>query len=188
MDPTALSILDAARDLGVIVESVRSFRRYYGPVPPPDAKSVLFRKVLANDAIEQVLEGPLSLAHLTVGAPYHFQRITVPLRDLDETALEKLSRAGQLSLNRAEMQAIQQHFRDLGREPTDIELETLAQTWSEHCSHKTLKGQIDFEGRRIDNLLKETIFKAYYRIFVVVSVPMTRCVSGFEANAGVVAF
>ena len=47
------------------------------------------------------------------------------------------------------MQTIQAHFRDLGRDPTDVELETLAQTWSEHCSHKTLKGRIDFDGRRI---------------------------------------
>ncbi len=187
MDPTALSIIDAARDLGVPVESVRSFRRYFGPVPAPKVKDVLFRKVLANDAIEQVLEGPLSLDHLSVGKPYHFQLITVPLRGLDDAALEKLSRDGQLALNRAEMQTIQQHFRDLGREPTDIELETLAQTWSEHCSHKTLKGQIDFEGRRIDNLLKETIFGATQEIRRRLGAD-DWCVSVFEDNAGIVRF
>ena len=33
--------------------------------------------------------------------------------------------------------------------PTDCELETLAQTWSEHCSHKTLRGRISF--RRADD-------------------------------------
>ncbi len=58
------------------------------------------------------------------------------------------------------MKAIQQHFAGLGRDPTDCELETLAQTWSEHCSHKTLRGRIEFEGRTIDNLLKQTIFAA----------------------------
>ena len=59
-------------------------------------------------------------------------------------------------------------FAKLDRDPTDAELETIAQTWSEHCSHKTLKGPIDFtetidgkpRTRRIDNLLKETIFGA----------------------------
>ena len=86
------------------------------------------------------------------------------LRELDDAGLEKISREGGLALNLAEMQAIQDHFRALGREPTDVELETLAQTWSEHCSHKTLKGQIDFDGRRIDNLLKETIFAATQEI------------------------
>ena len=43
------------------------------------------------------------------------------------------------------MHAIQAHFQSLGREPTDIELETLAQTWSEHCSHKTLKGRVELK-------------------------------------------
>ena len=76
----------------------------------------------------------------------------------------RLSREGQLYLQLAEMQTIRQHFRDLGREPTDVELETIAQTWSEHCSHKTLAGRIayrDENGERMfENMLKETIFAA----------------------------
>ena len=47
-----------------------------------------------------------------------------------------------LALSLDEMKAVQAHFRELGRDPTDCELETIAQTWSEHCSHKTLKGTI----------------------------------------------
>ena len=66
------------------------------------------------------------------------------------------------------MRTIRDHFRGLGRDPTDCELETIAQTWSEHCSHKTLKGTIDYtetvdgrtQTRRYENLLKETIFAA----------------------------
>ncbi len=99
----------------------------------------------------------------------------------------KLSRDGQLSLNLAEMQAIQAHFREPGRDPTDVELETLAQTWSEHCSHKTLKGRIEFDGRRIDNLLKETIFGATQEIRRRLGAD-DWCVSVFEDNAGVVRF
>ena len=45
------------------------------------------------------------------------------------------------------MKAIQAYFREQDREPTDIELETLAQTWSEHCVHKTLKSAVDVEVR-----------------------------------------
>src|SRR5262249_27837695 len=148
MDPAALSVVDAARDLGITLESARSFRRYYrnGSVPEGRDRDVLFRRVLANEAVEQVVEGPFTLEHLTLGGTYTFQLVVVPMRELDEDALMKLSRDGQLSLNLAEMRAIQHHFRDQGRDPTDVELETLAQTWSEHCSHKTLKGQIDFDG------------------------------------------
>ena len=56
-----------------------------------------------------------------------------------------------------EMRAIRDHFAALGRDPTDAELETLAQTWSEHCSHKTLRGLIAFEGVLIDNLLRQSV-------------------------------
>ena len=64
----------------------------------------------------------------------------------NDRELIELSRAGQLALSLGEMKAIQQHFALLGRDPTDCELETLAQTWSEHCSHKTLRGRIAFQG------------------------------------------
>src|SRR5207247_4120521 len=106
------------------------------------------------------VSGPLTLDHLSLGTPYIFRLAMVPIRDLDDLALEKLSRSGQLALNLAEMKAIQAHFREQGREPTDVELETLAQTWSEHCSHKTLKGKSDFNGRRRDNMPEERMFGA----------------------------
>src|SRR5204863_3392606 len=92
----------------------------------------------------------------------------VLLRDLASSQLTKLSREGHLFLSLAEMQAIQAYYREQGREPTDIELETLAQTWSEHCVHKTLKSAVEVEvkdetgktigTRRYGNLIKETIF------------------------------
>src|SRR5262249_15417149 len=81
MDPVALSIVEAARDLGIRVESVRSFRRYFrGKAWSPGARGVLTRKVLANDSIEQVVEGPISMEHLTVGQPYRFRVVLVPIR------------------------------------------------------------------------------------------------------------
>jgi phosphoribosylformylglycinamidine synthase len=191
MDPAALSVVDAARDLGLPGVMARSFRRYYGPPLSPAAKAVLFHKVLANDAVEQVVEGPLTLEHLEFAAAYQFKRIIVPLRDLDDAALEKLSRAGQLSLSLAEMRTIQEHFREAGRDPTDVELETLAQTWSEHCSHKTLKGRVEFRDesgvRSYDNLLKETIFAATQEVRRRLGAD-DWCVSVFEDNAGVVRF
>lgn len=190
MDPTALSVVEAARELGITVDSVRSLRRYYGTPSPAlraEEKDVLFRKVLANEAIEQVVEGPLALDHLAVDRTYHFRLVTVSLRQLDDAALMKLSRDGQLSLSLGEMRTIQAHFHELGRDPTDVELETLAQTWSEHCSHKTLRGKIEFDGRIIDNLLKETIFGATQEIRRRLG-PDDWCVSVFEDNAGVVKF
>src|SRR5262249_48026585 len=156
---------------------------------PPAARDILFRKVLANEAIEQVVEGPLTLDHLSLGSPYSFRLVTVPVRALSDEALMELSRDGQLSLNLTELKAIRDHFPGLGRgrDPADDELGTLAQAGSEHCSHKTLKGQIDFDGRRIDNLLKETIFGATQEIRRRLGKD-DWCVSVFEDNAGVVRF
>jgi phosphoribosylformylglycinamidine synthase len=203
MDPVAGSVIDAARDLDIPLREARTFRRYY--IAPfasePGALMargddpvfrVILDKVLANDAIEHLVEGPLCEEHLTVGKPYKFRLLTVRLRELDDAGLEKLSRSGQLSLNLAEMKAIQAHFRQLDRDPSDVELETLAQTWSEHCSHKTLKGPIDFTGpdggsRRINNLLKETIFGATQEIRRRLGAD-DWMVSVFEDNAGVVRF
>jgi phosphoribosylformylglycinamidine synthase len=192
MDPAALSVVEAARALDIHIDQVRTFRRYFGPPLPPEPETVLFRKVLANEAIEQVVAGPLALEHLSIGSPYQFQLVTVPLRDLGDAALGKLSRDSQLSLSLAEMRTIQAHFRELGRDPTDAELETLAQTWSEHCSHKTLKGRIEFTDadgsvRRYDNLLKETIFAATQEIRRRLG-DADWCVSVFADNAGVVRF
>jgi phosphoribosylformylglycinamidine synthase subunit PurSL len=60
---------------------------------------------------------------------------------------------GPLALNLAYMKAIQKYFSDLGRSPTDIELESLAQTWSEHCKHTIFSDPIDED--------KEGLFKTY---------------------------
>ena len=165
MDPVAQTVLDTTRMLGLRVEAVRTFRRYYGPADAPAAdRDVLFRKVLANDAIEHVVAGPVKADHLALGSPYTFKLVAVPISQLDDAGLVKLSKDGQLACTLDEMRTIQAHFRTLGREPTDAELETIAQTWSEHCSHKTLKGTIRLtdrttgETRTYANLLKETVF------------------------------
>ncbi|MGL6097614.1 MAG: phosphoribosylformylglycinamidine synthase subunit PurS, partial [Fimbriiglobus sp.] len=99
MDPAADSVTRAARDLGVPVAEARTFRRYFGPADVPAAdRELLFRKVLANDAIEQVVAGPLRADHLAVGKPYTFKLVTVPVRDLDDAGLMTVSRDGTLAL------------------------------------------------------------------------------------------
>ena len=196
MDPVAESVLQASADLGVPVQQVRTFRRYYGPdgVPEQD-RDTLFRRVLANDAIEQVAVGALKADHLAVGRPYAFTLVTVPLRDLDDVGLMRVSKEGTLALTLEEMRQIQAHFREQGRDPTDCELETVAQTWSEHCSHKTLKGEVEYTEtingvttkKHFKNLLKETVFAATQAVRKQLGAD-DWCVSVFADNAGVVKF
>ena len=197
MDPVAQSTLKMLRDLKYDVDEVRTFRKYWirssvgvGAVD----KSIIQRicqKVLANDSIEQVVVGSLNLEQLAVGSPYQFKLTTVPIRDLDDESLMKLSKSGQLYLSIAEMQTVQEHFREQGRDPTDIELETIAQTWSEHCSHKTLGGKIEYRDengtRHFKSMLKETIFAATVQIRASLGQD-DWCVSVFKDNAGVVKF
>jgi phosphoribosylformylglycinamidine synthase len=180
-DPEAESALSLLRDLGYGVTNVRTIKTYRidGPV---SGLAGLIGRLLANDAVEQAIVGPLTLDRLGQGETYLFRRVEVPIRGLGDEQLMALSRSGQLSLSLAEMRAIRDHFASLGRDPTDCELETLAQTWSEHCSHKTLKGRIAFEGRTINNLLKETIFGATREL------ACDWLVSVFSDNAGVIRF
>jgi phosphoribosylformylglycinamidine synthase II len=117
---------------------------------------------------------------------------TVPLRKLSGEALKTLSRDRLLSLSLEEMEAIRTYFNSLGRDPTDAELETLAQTWSEHCVHKTLKGIIEYRenaagngnGKTVayDNLFKQTIMK------VTTDLAPSWCLSTFTDNAGIIEF
>ncbi len=192
MDPAAQSALAAIQDFELTATAVRTFRKYWiEGVGASDWKSFC-GKVLANDAIEQVIVGKLPFRQIELGSAYQFSRITVPIRELDEGGLKRLSREGQLYLQPAEMQTIQSHFRDLGRDPTDAELETLAQTWSEHCSHKTLGGRVAYRGpegeeQRFESLLKETIFAATRQIRRELG-EADWCVSVFEDNAGIVRF
>ena len=191
MDPVAGSTRQALRDLGLKIDDVRTLRKYWVARLDDASLDELCRRVLANDAIEHVHQGPLTLDHLDTGRPYVFQKITTQIRDLDDEALLRLSREGQFYLSLAEMRTIQHHFRDQEREPTDVELETIAQTWSEHCSHKTLKGRIAYRDehgeRNFDNMLKETIFAATQEIRRKAG-SNDWCVSVFEDNAGVVKF
>lgn len=191
MDPVAQSTRRAVADMGLEADEVRTFRKYWFADLDDDQLKLLAAKVLANDAIEQVIVGPLPFDHLELGSKYQFQLNTVPIRELDDDALNRLSREGQLYLQPAEMQTIRRYFQDLGRDPTDIELETLAQTWSEHCSHKTLAGRMAYRDergeRQFENMLKETIFAATVEIRRRLG-EQDWCVSVFKDNAGVIRF
>ena len=191
MDPVAQSAKEAINALGIRVDAVRTLRKYWLGGFDRGAVEQLCAKSLANDAIEQIVFGPLTWTKLELGSPYEFRLLTTPIRSLDDEALARLSRDGQLYLSLAEMQTIRARFRDLGRDPTDIELETIAQTWSEHCSHKTLAGRVAYCGpdgeRRFDNMLKETIFAATTQVRKQWG-DRDWCVSVFSDNAGVVRF
>ena len=191
-DNVANSALKALKDQDVSVEAVATCRKYWVNDEATEAEvGRLSAKVLSNDAIEHVVAGPLKMERISLGGEYRFKLTHVSIREMDDAALEQLSKDGQLYLSLEEMRTIKQHFVDLDRNPTDVELETVAQTWSEHCSHKTLAGRISYEdengSRQFDNMLKETIFAATVSIRESLG-DNDWCVSVFKDNAGIVTF
>jgi phosphoribosylformylglycinamidine synthase len=103
--------------------------------------------------------------------------------DVGEDELKKISSDRQLSLNLKEMKILKSHYKMVGRAATDIELETFAQTWSEHCCHKTFRGDVEIDGKIVaSNILKSTIAK------VTQELDPPWCFSVFEDNAGIVDF
>ncbi len=144
-DPVAKHLLHRARQLGVsALEAVVTGARYAfaGNVPPADLRRIA-EELLCNPVIQSYTLGELQPEFVPDAAPSDAVDI-IPLRDLDADALQRLSAERVLFLSPAEMQAIQAEFQTLGRDPTDVELEILAQTWSEHCQHKTFKAEIDY--------------------------------------------
>ena len=190
-DPAGQSAHEALSLLGVRPGAVRSVRKYWLPALPHADAERLAWKLLASEAIHDVVIGPLGLTTLAGGRPWVFAQETVPLEGLGDAALEKLSRERCLALTPHELTAVCDHYRTLGRAPFEIELETIAQTWSEHCCHKTLGSPVDHDGpagkARFDNLLKETVFAATREIRTRLGAK-DWCVSVFRDNSGVVRF
>jgi phosphoribosylformylglycinamidine synthase len=192
MDPVAISTLQAIADMGLEAHRCRTARKYAFSGEPTQADlQTVAAAVLANDCIEEVAFGETTEDVFRDAPPYEFELLTVSVREADETCLADISRQGGLFLNVREMRAIQEHFQGLERDPTDVELETLAQTWSEHCVHKTLRGLIRFvrkeDGKQvadetIDNLLKRTVFR------VTEELGLPWCVSVFVDGSGVIEF
>ena len=171
MDPVATSTELALRGFGLANAAVRTGRAYVidGKVDKAQLNHIAAR-VLANGVIESVHFDAYIPEKFEQGHDYQFKLRHVPIRDLSDEGLTKLSREGHLFLSLTEMKAVQDYFRQQDREPTDAELETVAQTWSEHCVHKTLKSAVDVTEvdeagnpvgtRRYGNLIKETIFNS----------------------------
>ena len=147
MDPSEQSILKGIADLGIDgVESVRAAKKYLikGKLSPAQLKTIS-EKLLYNKLIQHIVSGSESETRSPEQSGYEFSPVTVDLLSAPDKKLQKISSDGQLFLNLAEMRQIKNNFKKLKRNPTDCELETIAQTWSEHCWHKTFRGKIDYK-------------------------------------------
>ncbi|MBW7992659.1 MAG: phosphoribosylformylglycinamidine synthase subunit PurL [Planctomycetes bacterium] len=186
-DPVAESVMTAIADMGVKADHVRTARKYVllGEIKQKQTDTIA-QKILSNDCIEDCVIGNEAEPPSPHLKPYELQIIHWPICKLNDEQLTALSKEKDLFLNLVEMQTIQKYYQQLDREPTDVELESIAQTWSEHCVHKTLKSSVDLsiDGEHVhfDDLLKDTVFKATKQL------DKDWCISVFADNAGVIEF
>lgn len=123
--------------------------------------------------------------------------------EVSDDELMRISKDGVLALTLDEMKIIQGHYRDakvlaerrkfaLGAKPTDVELECLAQTWSEHCKHKIFAGTVQYEDENGNRQEIKSLFKSFIqRTTKDVRERMGEkdfCLSVFKDNAGVIKF
>lgn len=205
MDPVEQSLTRALRDTGIDPDAVKSADQYVFPASPSAQDLSRAAAALGNIVVDEPHRGPLKFERLPRGRKYEFKRVEVEVRSLSDENLIAVNRQHRLALNIEEMRAVKEYFRGEQREPSDVELQTIAQTWSEHCKHKTLAGHVRYREKgpsgedhveqdslfelgdmpadgKIDNLLKDTVFRA------TTELNKDWCLSVFKDNAGVIAF
>jgi len=223
MDPVAQSTREAIAEMtpGLSIDDIEirtGWRFDLSHVNASSEELVQFaQQQMGNTVVQEMHTSPFHPSEFPHGHQYEMRVLQVMIRDLDDEGLKKMSREAHLFLSLDEMKAVRDHYREQGREPNDIELETLAQTWSEHCVHKTLKATIRYKepstashqpsavsfinrpGHEVNpdgsitihNLLKSTIAAATKKLTQGdgENPPVVDwCVSVFVDNAGIIKF
>src|SRR3989344_5917221 len=177
MNPEAGSLLKSAADLNIPLKYADSSWEYafYGQIKKEDIEKII-KRLLVNETVEHVVKVPPKTLKIDGKTP---SVQTIPIRNLSDDQLMELSK-NRLFLNLDEMKVIKNYFKKIGRDPTDCEIEVLAQTWSEHCVHKTFKAKLVVDGK--DKL------PLFERIKKTANFNKKLIVSAFVDNSGVIDF
>ena len=180
-DRAGRELVRAAAEIGVHLVDAVVGRRYVVSGPPVDVDK-LADLVLHNDVVERWAPEALTPAFADQAAAPP-ATVWYDVAAMAANELVAVSTERRLGLSAAEMEAVADHARSLGRPLSDAELEMIAQTWSEHCSHKTFRATITTDqGEQIDGLMPTYLRAATDAI----NAPWVR--SAFVDNAGIVRF
>jgi phosphoribosylformylglycinamidine synthase II len=191
-DREGAELIRASGQIGHAIDAATIGRRWIieaSPALTPDQIEALAHRVLHNEVIERWSIGANSLAAGFV----EDQPVTPPTNilavvDASDDELQAITDGRRLGLNLIEMQEVRSHFTAVGRNPTDAEIETIAQTWSEHCAHKTFRATINVTNEagetveQVNGLLDQYLRAATNTI----DAPWVH--SAFVDNAGLVRF
>ena len=193
-DPVADEILRSARELGITgIDAASTGQRYEvscadGGRLEGRELDLLASRLLANPVVQRYAKGRVepSFPGSETGKSL-VERL--PVNEMDDEELQVLNEERRAALDPDELEAIRNYFAAEGRACTDVEFEMIAQTWSEHCFHKTFKAIIDVENGekgglppRVDNILRTYIKAATDEI----AAPWV--VSAIKDNAGIIEF
>ncbi|MBI5304779.1 MAG: phosphoribosylformylglycinamidine synthase subunit PurL [Chloroflexi bacterium] len=204
-DPVAEQIGRAAHELGIVgVERAATGQRFVvrsAHLLDQSELHALARSLLVNPVIHHYALGAIQAA-FPQDAHASSQVEILPVCELTDDELLALSRDRRAALDLNEMRAIQNYFRAAGREPSDVEFEMIAQTWSEHCGHKTFRAKIEIGNWKLEvgeidptsnfqfpisNFQIDGILKTYIRAATEeIAAPWVR--SAFVDNAGIIDF
>ena len=186
--------------------------RLHGPLTEEQVTRIA-RDLLANELIQRFEIKSRAQWDADPGFAPKAARVTgascdevniVPLSSMNDAQLMEVSQKNTLALSLEEMTKIRDWFsspevaaqrKELGlpADPTDAELEVLAQTWSEHCKHKIFASKISYTDKEAGT--SETI-NSLYKTCIMNTTKQIReslgdrdfCRSVFKDNAGVIAF
>jgi phosphoribosylformylglycinamidine synthase len=184
-DSVAEAVLAAGRTLGLRLTAAATGRRYTVHTRPdralaPERLERLATRLLSNAVIERVTTGCIEPVFAHAADPAGVELIELRDRTDDELAVLNVERG--MALDPAELRALVAHFTALGRPATDVELETLAQTWSEHCSHKTFRAVVALP----DGTTRRPLLAQLRDATDHIAAPFVR--SAFVGNAGIVSY
>lgn len=203
-DPVAGEIVRAAHELGFAgVQRAATGFRYLVEGADRATAERLARRLLANAVIQRYTLGPIEPA-FPLEAASSGQTETIPVRELSDEQLLAVSKERRAALDLAEMKAIRDYYCEVRRDPSDVEFEMIAQTWSEHCVHKTFKAKVEVVDHKsvvgksvnsddqVSNLpiypsSIDSIIKTYLRAATdEINAPFV--ISAFVDNAGIIDF
>ena len=186
-DSAADAVRTACARLDVDIEhAATALRVEFDDVIDEATLRTVVARLLVNPIIENWSDGILEPTHPT-DVDSTTSATVVPIRGLDDDGLEAANSERSLYLDPEELRIIRDHFEGLDRDPTDVELETLAQTWSEHCAHKTFRATIQaVEPGDSEPSERQSLMTQLRECTDEIDAPFVR--SAFVGNAGVIEF
>jgi phosphoribosylformylglycinamidine synthase subunit PurSL len=184
-DPAADEIVRAAHELGIPgVERASTGLRYLIEGVDEATAEQLAQRLLTNMVIQRWRMGEIEPTFPGESAS-NGEVEKIELRELSDEALLEVSHSRRAALDLAEMRAIRAYCEQEGRDLTDVEFEAIAQTWSEHCGHKTFKGRINVNPGTAQEWVVDSLYKTFIRS-VTEEINAPWVLSAFVDNAGII--